>query len=64
MTTNLFAFNTVATIYLVVGSVHEEMQLRRAFGRDYERYAESGIDFYLPFPRSGTTSVSRCPAEP
>jgi len=48
MTTNLLAFNTAATAYLVVGSLHEEARLREAFGEDYDAYLKSGIPFYIP----------------
>jgi len=50
MTTNLLAFDAVATVYLVVGSLHEEARLREAFGDDYDAYLNSGISFYLPAP--------------
>ncbi len=50
MTTNLLAFNMAATIYLIVGSIHEEARLRDAFGDDYEAYLHSGISFYVPVP--------------
>src|SRR5437588_841547 len=54
MTTSLLAFNTAATIYLVVGSLHEEARLREAFGDDYVAYLDSGVPFYVPLPaRSG-----------
>lgn len=59
MTTNLLAFNTAATIYLWVGSLHEEARLREAFGDDYDAYLNSGIPFYLPAPeRSGLELTS------
>ncbi|MDZ4821129.1 MAG: hypothetical protein SGJ20_19385 [Planctomycetota bacterium] len=48
MTTNLLAFNTAATIYLVIGSLHEEARLREEFGEDYDAYLSSGVPFYLP----------------
>ena len=48
MTTNLLAFITAATIYLVIGSLHEEARLREAFGKDYDAYTNSGIPFYVP----------------
>ena len=51
MTTNLLAFNTAATIYLVVGSLHEEARLREAFGDDYDAYLNSGVAFYVPVPK-------------
>jgi hypothetical protein len=50
MTTSLLAFNAAATIYLVVGSLHEEARLREAFGDDYEAYLNSGVPFYIPAP--------------
>jgi hypothetical protein len=50
MTTNLLAFNAAATIYLVVGSLHEEARLRDAYGDDYDAYLNSGVPFYLPAP--------------
>ena len=54
MTTSLLAFNTAATIYLVVGSLHEEARLREAFGKEYDAYLNSGISFYIPvLDRSG-----------
>ena len=50
MTTNLLAFNTAATLYLVVGSLHEEARLREALGGDYDAYLSSGVPFYVPAP--------------
>lgn len=58
MTTNLLAFNTAATIYLVVGSLHEEARLREAFGDDYDAYLNSGIPFYLPAPERGARELT------
>lgn len=62
MTTSLLAFNATATIYLVVGSLHEEARLREAFGLDYHAYLNSGVPFYLPAPQRSDlepTSASR-----
>jgi protein-S-isoprenylcysteine O-methyltransferase Ste14 len=50
MTTRLLAFNVAATLYLVVGSRHEEARLRHAFGSDYDAYQNSGVPFYVPAP--------------
>lgn len=50
MTTTLLAFNAAATVYLVVGSLHEEVRLRQAYGEAYCAYQRSGIAFYLPRP--------------
>lgn len=59
MTTNLLAFNAAATIYLVIGSLHEEARLREAFGDDYDAYLNSGVPFYVPTPeRSGLEFTS------
>lgn len=48
MTANLAAFNAAATLYLVLGSWHEERRLAAAYGEPYERYRRSGVHFYLP----------------
>ena len=52
MTTNLLAFNLAATLYLIVGSIHEEARLHAAYGDAYEDYPQSGVPFYLPLPRT------------
>ena len=51
MTAKLAAFSTVATLYLVLGSRHEEARLRDAYGDAYTAYQDSGIPFYVPYPR-------------
>jgi hypothetical protein len=53
MTTSLLAFNAAATLYLVIGSLHEEARLQEAFGDDYAAYQHSGVAFYLPAPQRG-----------
>jgi len=59
MTTNLLAFNTAATVYLVIGSLHEESRLREVFGDKYIAYEQSGVGFYLPSPdRSAGDSMA------
>ena len=55
MTTSLVAFNAAATIYLVIGTIHEEERLREAFGEKYETYLHSGVPFYVP--ASGRSAV-------
>ena len=50
MTTSLLAFTTAATIYLMLGSLHEEARLREAFGDKYQAYRNSGVAFYFPVP--------------
>jgi hypothetical protein len=59
MTTNLLAFNTAATMYLLIGSKHEEFRLREAFGEHYTAYESSGVAFYLPsLDRSAAESMA------
>lgn len=48
MTTRRFAFNVVATAYLVIGSVHEEQRLLRQYGDAYRQYQSDGVPFFLP----------------
>ena len=50
MTTNLLAFNLVATAHFVYGSLREEIHLGGAYGTAYEDYLQSGVPFYLPGP--------------
>jgi protein-S-isoprenylcysteine O-methyltransferase Ste14 len=52
MTTNLLAFNVVSTLYLVIGSWHEEVRLRSAYGDEYQNYTQSGVPFYVPRVRT------------
>ncbi|HEV2123662.1 MAG TPA: hypothetical protein VGW38_12910 [Chloroflexota bacterium] len=48
MTAKHAVFSLVSTIYLVLGSWHEEMRLKAAHGRAYEQYQQSGVPFYMP----------------
>jgi methanethiol S-methyltransferase len=50
MTVRLLAYNLAMTPYMVLGSIHEEARLRRAYGDAYEAYERSGVSFYLPGP--------------
>lgn len=52
MTVNLLAFNIITTIYLIIGSVHEEKRLKDAYGKAYFDYQNSGINFFVPSIRS------------
>jgi protein-S-isoprenylcysteine O-methyltransferase Ste14 len=53
MTANLAVFTTLATVYFVVGSIHEEQRLLAAHGDAYEEYRRSGVPFYLPLQLPG-----------
>jgi methanethiol S-methyltransferase len=68
MTTRRLAFNLVATVYLVLGSLHEEQRLLKQYGQAYEQYRASGVPFYLPrvYGRSAVyaRSSQRDPALP
>jgi hypothetical protein len=48
MTTNILSFNLAATVYLILGSAHEEARLRKAYGREYINYQRSDVPFYTP----------------
>jgi hypothetical protein len=61
MTTSLLAFNTAATIYLILGSLHEEARLREAYGEAYAEYQRSGISFYLPTPNASSFEPQMSP---
>jgi methanethiol S-methyltransferase len=47
MTMNLLAFNTLATIYVYVGALHEERSLKKEFGQEYEDYRQR-VPMFLP----------------
>jgi methanethiol S-methyltransferase len=51
MTLKRLAFNLAATVYMVLGSLHEEQRLLAAYGRRYRAYQHSGVPFYLPWKR-------------
>ena len=48
LSTGRLAFNVVATLYLVLGSLHEESRLSHAYGRVYKIYVRSGVPFFVP----------------
>lgn len=48
LTTRLLGFNLVASVYLVLGSIHEEQRLEARYGERYRRYLKRGVPFYLP----------------
>jgi hypothetical protein len=58
MTVNLAALNCVATLYFVIGSVHEESRLRSSYGPSYSDYQESAVPFYLPGARKRIRQTS------
>lgn len=48
LTTRRLAFNLACTVYLLLGSFHEERRLRAVYGSAYEAYLRRGVPFYLP----------------
>ena len=59
MTSNLLAYNIVSTLYLLLGSVHEESRLVHAYGEHYKQYTEGDVPFYFPQFPAVTKSVSK-----
>lgn len=49
MTVRFLTFTALSTLYLVLGSVHEERRLQAVYGKRYDRY-RAGKSFYLPWP--------------
>jgi hypothetical protein len=54
MTVNLATFNFITTIYLFIGSIHEEKRLKAAYGSAYVNYQRNGANFFV-------SSVSHLP---
>ena len=59
MTTNLVAFNLVATAHFLYGSLREERHLNQAYGAAYTEYQRSGVPFYLPGPATSPIGLDR-----
>jgi protein-S-isoprenylcysteine O-methyltransferase Ste14 len=51
MTVNRAALTALVTLYVVLGSLHEEYRLRTAYGAAYERYRRT-VPFMVPRPSS------------
>jgi protein-S-isoprenylcysteine O-methyltransferase Ste14 len=49
MTANRAVLAALVTLYVVLGSMHEEYRLRAAYGAAYERYRRS-VPFMVPRP--------------
>ena len=48
MTVNLAAFNLITTLYLILGSFHEEKRFVETYGQAYIDYQKSKISFFVP----------------
>ncbi len=42
------AFSLITTIYLILGSVHEEKRFVETYGQAYVDYRNSEINFFVP----------------
>jgi protein-S-isoprenylcysteine O-methyltransferase Ste14 len=49
MTEAMLSACALATVYLVIGSWHEEIRLLRLYGAPYRRYRDSGVAFLVPW---------------
>lgn len=47
MTVNRAVLAVLAIVYLMLGSIHEELRLRRAYGAHYETYQASSVPYLL-----------------
>lgn len=47
MTRNLAVFGTIATVYLWIGSLHEERRLLAAYGETYRSYISGTVPFFF-----------------
>lgn len=50
MTVNTLVFNVLATVYFLVGALHEERRLEAEFGERYRHYRQE-VPAFLPWPR-------------
>lgn len=41
-------FNSIITVYLVLGSYHSEARMRARYGKAMEEYQKSGVPFFIP----------------
>ncbi len=57
LTTNMLAFNLLATLYFWFGARHEERRLAAEFGERYRRY-RAQVPFLLPWPRPSRRPAS------
>jgi hypothetical protein len=48
LTRNTLICNLLGSVYMVVGSWHEEQRLKQDFGAVYEEYQKSGVPFFWP----------------
>jgi hypothetical protein len=59
MTVNLAAFNVITTVYLIVGSLHEEKRFVETYGQAYVDYQKSEINFFFPSLKHSTRTNNK-----
>lgn len=59
MTVNLATFNAITTLYLIIGSLHEEKRLREAYGEVYIDYQSSDVNFFVPSAKTKALKLSK-----
>jgi hypothetical protein len=48
MTVNRALLAALSTLYLMIGSAHEEKRLRASYGKAYQNYQDSRVSFFFP----------------
>ncbi len=63
MSVKLLVFNLASTLYLYLGSLHEEARLRAAYGETYAAYQQGEVPFYVPQPAPTRLRIELVPQQ-